>query len=315
MPYLHAMERIYIIGAGAVGKVLAVALKKEGREIVILRGSVADGPASQETIKVILHDGSMLQETLEISTLAQFPRLDGLVLLTNKSYGNERLAHLLKDKIGHSPITLLQNGLGIERPFLEQQFPQVYRAVLFMTSQVNSTGVISYKPVATSPVGTISADKDQLEAVVSLLHSPHFQFRVAPNIQEIIWEKAIANSVFNSICPLLHIDNGVFQREPRVMDLAKRVIAECIAVAGEKGIVLQQQQLEDRILQISGKSDGQFISTLQDIEKGRETEIDTLNLEFARIAKAMGKEHLISETALLGELTLLKSDLSRATLS
>ncbi|MEK6153844.1 2-dehydropantoate 2-reductase [Flavobacteriaceae bacterium 3-367] len=309
------MKRIFIIGAGAVGKVLAVALKKEGREVVVLRGSVADGPTSQETIKVLLHDGSVLQETVEISTLSQFSRLDGLVLLTNKSYGNERLAHLLKDKIGDSPIALLQNGLGIERPFQEKHFPKIYRAVLFMTSQVNDTGVISYKPVAVSPIGTIASEDDQLEVVVSLLHSPHFQFRAEPHIQEIIWEKAIANSVFNSICPLLHIDNGVFHREPQVMDLAKRVIVECIAVAKEHGIVLQQQQLEARILQISEKSDGQFISTLQDIQKGRETEIDTLNLEFARVAKALGKEHLIRETALLGELTLLKSRLSRAAAS
>ncbi|MGB5820479.1 MAG: 2-dehydropantoate 2-reductase [Saonia sp.] len=298
---------IYIIGAGAVGKVLALALKQKKQEVVVIRGSIAEGPLRKENVKLLLQNDTLLTEDIEINTLAHFSHLKGIVVLTNKSYGNRRLAKLLKDKIGNSPIVLMQNGLGIEAPFLEQGFTEVYRAVLFLTSQFTQDGTISYKPVSISPIGTISAKHSELHHVVSQLQTPLLEFKAETHIQEIIWEKAIANSVFNSICPLLDIDNGIFHREPKVMDLAKRVIAECLLVAKAQGIVLKQKSLEARVLLISEKSDGQFISTLQDIRKGRETEIDTLNLEFLRIAQTLQQEHLIRETALLGELTKLKS--------
>ncbi|MEC7262836.1 MAG: ketopantoate reductase C-terminal domain-containing protein, partial [Bacteroidota bacterium] len=131
------------------------------------------------------------------------------------------------------------------------------------------------------------------------------------HIQRIIWKKAIANCVFNSICPLLEVDNGIFYRNEEVMSMAKRVIADCALIANKKGIDLGVYELEDQVLKISRMSDGQFISTLQDINNKRETEIDTLNFEIFRMAQAMNLSSQVQETRLLGELVKWKSELSR----
>ena len=40
------MEPIYIIGAGAIGKVLAVCLSNNGKTAVLLRGSVDNGESA-----------------------------------------------------------------------------------------------------------------------------------------------------------------------------------------------------------------------------------------------------------------------------
>ena len=37
-----------------------------------------------------------------------------------------------------------------------------------------------------------------------------FPFRTEEQIERKVWKKAILNAVFNSICPLLGIDNGIF---------------------------------------------------------------------------------------------------------
>jgi 2-dehydropantoate 2-reductase len=134
---------------------------------------------------------------------------------------------------------------------------------------------------------------------------------VEKNIQPVIWKKAIINSVFNSICPLLETDNGVFHRDENVLAIARRVMAECIGIAAMEGISLSPDEVEESLLQISRSSDGQLISTYQDILNKRETEIETLNLEIAAIAKKWNKQNDIRETRLLGELTLLKSKLHR----
>ncbi|MBO0320893.1 2-dehydropantoate 2-reductase [Muricauda sp. CAU 1633] len=303
--------KIFIIGAGAVGKALAVSLYQEGKAVELIRGHLDDGTSYKEKITVELKDGPTLRAEITVSTLGTHSQLEGIVVLTNKSFGNKVLSEKLESKIGDSPLVLLQNGLGVEQPFLEKDFPEVFRCVLFMTSQNSGPSTISYKPVAPSPIGVIKQTKTTLGKIVNALDSPNFRFMAEKNIQRIIWKKAIANCVFNSICPLLEVDNGIFHRNKEVLAIAQRVVAECALIANKKGIDLGTSELEDQVLMISRMSDGQLISTLQDINNKRETEIDTLNFEIYRMAHAMNLSNKVKETRLLGELVKLKSELHR----
>jgi 2-dehydropantoate 2-reductase len=104
----------------------------------------------------------------------------------------------------------------------------------------------------------------------------------------------------------------VFFIEMKQLYMAKRVIAECITVAASKGILLNAEKVTDSLLLISKSSDGQLISTYQDIKNKRKTEIETLNFAIASIADEMRIEDRIKETRLLGELVKLKSDLTLA---
>ena len=302
-------KTIYIIGYGAVGKALAVSLTLSGSKVIILRGRPDDTPARVENVQVDMPGKPLLEAKIEINMVDNFQQLDGIVVLTNKSYGNGSLAEALKNKTGNSPVVLLQNGLGVEQVFTQNGFPEVYRCVLFITSQAVSADRVSYKPVAISPIGIVSNKSTTLDGVVEALNTPSFPFKVETNIEPIIWKKAIANSVFNSICPLLDTDNGIFQRDASALEMAKRIIKECVGVARAKGVELTEEEVTESVLLISRLSDGQLISTLQDINNNRRTEIDTLNFQIVEIAKTVNKADDVKETRLLGELTRLKSEL------
>ena len=73
-------------------------------------------------------------------------------------------------------------------------------------------------------------------------------------------------------------------------------------------IEIHSDEVEKSLLQISKFSDGQEISTLQDIRNKRRTEIETLNPEIVRIARSLHKEEFVQKTKLLGELTRLKAE-------
>lgn len=299
------METVYIIGAGAIGKVLAVCLTNNGRKVVLLRGSVDNGDAHTENIRVKLPSQQIIEAEITLDTLGNYRRLEGLVALCTKSYGNAALADALKHKIGHSPLVLLQNGLGVEQPFMD--FPAVYRCVLFVTSQPVSATELNFKPVAVSPIGMIAGgDEISLGHIAGLLNTPNFPFRAEQDIQPVIWKKAIINSVFNSVCPLLETDNGIFHRNPQALQIAENLVAECLCVAEEQGVNLNLVDVMGSLLMISSASNGQFISTLQDIRNHRPTEIATLNLAIAGMAAT---EKSVIQTRLLGQLTLLKSQL------
>jgi 2-dehydropantoate 2-reductase len=307
---LSVTNNIFIIGSGAIGKALAVFLKQAGRNVMVIRGSVNDSTTTTEQIRVEMPDGSIHQSDITISTLSTIPVLKGIVVLANKSFGNEQLAVSLKNKTGDSPIVLLQNGLGVERPFLNYQYTGIYRCVLYVTSQVINNTTVRFRPVSVCPVGIERGDPNQLSDIVEQLNTKNFGFRTEQNIQLFIWKKAIVNCVFNSVCPLLEVDNGIFHRNEEVLQMARRIISECIVIANAKGIVLHEDEVEASLLQISRLSDGQEISTLQDIRNKRRTEIETLNPEIVKIAKSLDKEDRVQETKLLGELTRLKADIN-----
>jgi 2-dehydropantoate 2-reductase len=115
--------------------------------------------------------------------------------------------------------------------------------------------------------------------------------------------------VFNSVCPLLEIDNGVFHRNAAALEIGKKVIIECVGVANANGITLTLDDVLQNVLTISKMSDGQKISTYQDILNKRETEIETLNFAIAKLGHLSG--HALPVTSLLGEMTKLKSELFR----
>ncbi len=78
------------------------------------------------------------------------------------------------------------------------------------------------------------------------------------------------------------------------------------------GLGLSEQELLDQLHLISERSNGQLISTLQDLRNGRPTEIAFLNLEIARVAAALQPPVEVPRTELLGQLIGVKSSLSRS---
>jgi len=307
---MKGIDNIYIIGAGAIGKALAVFLKHEGKAVVLLRGSIDNIAAYTDEIQIELSNGQIISESIQVSAIGNFKSLDGAVVLTNKSFGNAQLVEKLKGKTNSSPILLLQNGLNIEKPFIDHGFSQVYRAVLFASSQPISENLIRFKSIATSAIGTVKGNLLELNAIVQQLANPYFDFKVEEHLEPVLWKKVIVNSVFNSVCPLLETDNGIFHRSVAALNIAKRVIAECINIVACKGIYLDADEVLKTLLMISTSSDGQFISTYQDIRNRRRTEIETLNVAIAGIAHDLEKDDMVKETRLLGELVDIKSRLT-----
>lgn len=301
---------IYIIGAGAIGKALAVFLKQQGKDVVLLRGHVTGIPEHVESMQVELNNAEIMQADILVSSIDNYPTLDGIIVLATKSYGNEKIALGLQGKTGNSPIVIMQNGLNVELPFIDNGFQHIYRCVLFTSSQSNENNRLRFKPAASSPIGIITGDNETLAMIVDRLTNPQLVFEAEENIQSITWSKSIINCAFNSICPLLETDNGVFCRNEKALHLAKEVIDECIVVAAAKGILLNRDKITERLLLISKSSDGQLISTYQDIINKRQTEISTFNFAISGMAEALNKSELTTRTNMLGELIQLKSEIA-----
>ena len=300
------MKTIYILGSGAIGFPLAAYLAHAGKNVLAIRTSRKDIPKSRITVTVP-HGTNRISVPVETISLANLDSLDGTIVITTKAYANSAIAGELKEKGATGPVVIMQNGVGVEKPFLEAHFSSVYRGVLYITSQAASEYDFTVRPIRPSPIGIVNGDESGLEKCVDDLTTDGFPFRSEATIQREVWKKAILNSVFNSICPLLDVDNGVFVRDEETATLAREVVRECLALTDRLNITLSESELMEQIMLISKGSDGQLISTLQDIRSGRQTEIEFLNLEIARVAAALQPRLHLPRVELLGKMILVKS--------
>jgi 2-dehydropantoate 2-reductase len=308
-----ASDQIYIVGAGAIGMALAVNLLRNGRTVAAVRTSNSNYSWETVQISVQCDEGLTMEAPLEMVSLSKLDSVgDGTIVITAKAIANRFLASELRQKKSNGPIIIMQNGIGVESPFIDAGFTDIYRCVLYATSQEQQQNFFRFRSVAASPIGTLIGDTQKLSQIVTQLSTSKFQFRAEESIKEEIWKKAIMNAVFNSVCPLLEVDNGIFCRDKMVAEIALEIIEETVAVTKRIGLGLDTKGLMEQLLMISEKSDGQLISTLQDLKNGNETEIDFLNLEIARIAGEMTPKIPVSKTKILGELISIKSRIKRS---
>jgi 2-dehydropantoate 2-reductase len=308
------VETIHIIGGGAIGCALAVHLSRQGRAVVLVRTTRSD--VAKGRVRLVVQSADA-EATASVDTVSldRLGHLPGLIVVTAKSYANQALAAKLSERGASTPIVVLQNGLGVEAPFLAGGSADVYRCVLFATSEKQMEDRYTFRSIKPSPIGVIRGDAGTLRRIVRLLDTPGFRFVEDERIQETIWTKAIINAVFNSICPLLDIDNGIFDRSEAATETARAIIDECVAVAASQGMRLAPEPILRQLLTISRTATGQAISTLQDIRRGNPTEIGSLNLEIARIGDEASPPVRAERTRLLGRMVELKATLRRQTAS
>ena len=255
-------KQVFVLGSGAIGIALAINLILSNRDVILVRTSTDNISETEITISMKNIEEKIIKAPIKVVSLNKLNTIDGIIVIATKSYVNEDIALMLKEKhIYNTPLVIMQNGLGVEEPFITKGFQDIYRCVLFATSQIIGKDLVQYKPVAPSQIGIIRGKSENLPTIVELLNTPGFEFVIEDNIHTIIWEKAIINSAFNSICPLLEVDNGIFSRNKEALQIATKIVRECVAVAKALHIDLSEDKIMTQLQTISSRSSGQFIST------------------------------------------------------
>lgn len=303
------MSSIFVIGCGAVGIPLAASLARSRKDVVAVRTRDPGFPMQLLNYRVEVR-GETSEIPIPTVGLDSLQGEESVIVISTKGHTNAMVADRLKDAGMRGPLVIMQNGMGVEKPFIDAGFKEVYRCVLYVVSEGDAENGFRFHPIKPSPIGIVSGSEEGFGACFETLDTSGFPLHREPDIRREVWGKTIVNSVFNSICPLMEADNGLFARNEQAKELAWELIQESASLARKQGIDLNAEALMERVLQISGNST-QAISTLQDLRRGRETEIDFINLELARIGASMEPPVPLPKTECLGKLIALKSVLGR----
>jgi 2-dehydropantoate 2-reductase len=136
--------------------------------------------------------------------------------------------------------------------------------------------------------GMLGSLAQQAEAVALTFSDAGIATTAVPNARDLIWGKALVAVTLNAIaavsgyCPAEVLDN-TFAR-----DLARSVVDEIEAVAEKSGVQLPFDDAWDRFEQAARAAGMSRPSMLQDLERGRATEIDFLTGAVARVGAQVG---------------------------
>ena len=104
----------------------------------------------------------------------------------------------------------------------------------------------------------------------------------------LLWAKLLVNAAINPLGALLRVPNGALAESADARALMAQVLAEAQAVARALGVALPEGAALERVLGVCQRTAANRCSMLQDVQRGRVTEIDAINGAIARLGAEKG---------------------------
>ena len=278
--------KIQIMGAGALGSLFGALLLRAGFDVVF----VARGEQLTALKNRGLRVSGLMEETFEVNAVGE-PVDSDLVFLTVKAYDTEKAAQQLRN-VKFRAICSLQNGVGNEE-ILARHFDNVVGGVTTYGANLIEPGHIMYAGEGVTFLGNFRGNG--AGEFYDVLREAGVRVEVVDDIERRIWEKACINAVINPITAVCRVRNGKIVEVPELWGVARRVAKECGEVMERMGYSVDVEGLAREVAERTAMNRS---SMLQDIEKGRKTEIEFINGAFVKKARELGIEATYNEILL-----------------
>lgn len=289
--------RILIFGAGAMGSFLAGVLSQKHEVTLYGRG---------KKIEVVREKGIKISGKTDLVTkmkTALNPKeLKGkeydLIILAVKSYDTSTALEVIKEIESKGTILSLQNGLDNEIKIAEAIGKE--RTLGGVTSHgitFVEPGHVQHAGTGETIIGELDAkETERVKKISDALTSVGIETRISKNIHNEIWTKGIVNAGINPLTALTRLHNGFLIKIPWLTRLLENTCQECINVAQKAGIDLQGCDIIEKTKNVARLTGENKSSMLQDIERGRKTEIDSINGRIVEVGKKHGVETPINSS-------------------
>lgn len=303
---------IVVLGAGAIGGVLGGRMAAAGTPVWLVDGWAEHVQAMRG--RGLLMDGMRgeLRASVQALTFDELDTLPGpisVAFLACKSYDTEAIVEQVRPLLAPDGVIVsLQNGLN-EETIARLIGPQrTIGAVTRLSGWLIGAGHVREMrdPV---PFGIGELDgriTDRLRTIAALME-PAAPSELTDNIWGKLWSKLLLNCIMNPSCGVSGLTGGQIWEHPVGRRLLFRVCQEGIDVGRAAGIRWEpaggmdmellatrdpalRARAEEHADEYTRASGQVRPSMLQDILKGRRTEIDYLNGFIVRKAQEQGRE-------------------------
>ena len=289
------ISMITVVGTGALASLFASRLALHTP--ITMFGSWREAIEAINTKGLILEDDSgsrafRVKATRDVSECVGTE----LALVVVKSYQTEKVAKEIKKFLSPDGVALtLQNGLGnYEALANELGEERVAQGVAMQGANMIEAG-----RVRDGGKGSIHvAEHPRLTKWVDVLRKANIEVHESPiiNLQSLIWNKLLINVPINPLTGILRLTNGELLNNEEALQIADQAVSECLAVMVAKCITPPRQSPHDRYREVLSNTSANRSSMFQDILRGAQTEIESINGAVVREGKKLGVPTSINET-------------------
>ena len=274
-----------VYGGGALGSLVAARLSNTYDISLIGRA---------EHVKAIQTDGLQVtgRTTCQSHSIRAYTKVGNekpdVVLLTVKAYDTKYAIEKLKPLWNQSIFVSLQNGLGNEE-ILAGKAQKVLGAVINQGVTFSAPGEIYHAGEGETEIGLFQgATLDDATNIVEAFNIVGLKAKVVSDIREKLWAKVILNAAVNPLTGLLKKRTGELMGNPHLEAAVREIVQESVAIAKASDVVAEENSILDKIWEVAKATKDNKSSMLQDLERGRQTEIEAINGALVLKARAAG---------------------------
>ncbi len=283
--------RIAVIGAGAMGSVFGGLLAEGGHEVWLVDVWAEHVRAIEERGLSIEGEGRTRTVRVRATTSARDVGTADLMLVFVKSYHTRAAVKSTLPIVGEDTLVLtLQNGLGNAETIAELVGPErVVAGVTAHGATMLGPGRVRHAGVGDTHVGELSGEiTPGLRELALTLSAAGIATEASADVLSLLWSKIIINVGINPLTAITGLRNGQLLDYPATEELMELAVQEAVAVAAAKGIRLMYDDPVKRVKEVARATGQNRSSMLQDLERGRPTEIDAINGAVVRAGEELG---------------------------
>ena len=289
MTYSSDWPRVAVIGAGAVGGYFGGMLARAGAPVMMIGRA-----AFVEAVKRngLFLDTLQIQETVRVEAATELSAARGaeLILFCVKTTDTETAARELAPFLDRQAIVLsLQNGVDNAEKIRVASGIKALPAVVYVAASVPEPGRVKHVGRGDLVIGPRSERTERLAAIFERAGMP---CRISDNIEGELWTKLVMNCAANAISALGRVSYGEIAGSEDARKLVGNLVQEVLAVARAAGVRVPGMENPEAgiaaALKLAAVMSHATSSTAQDLQRGKRTEIDSLNGYVVRKGEMLG---------------------------
>lgn len=291
-----------IVGSGALGSIFGGFLHLSGQEVGFLgRGAHFEKMKKEGLLIQGIWGEHHIKGFKTFSSPKEISAPCSIVLLCVKSFDTAEAIKQISPLLAVDGLVVsLQNGLGnLEKIADQVEKKRTVGGRVIFGVEIPQPGKAKVTVYADKVLlGTMEIDKglkgvnEKINCIADDFNKAHIPTDVVDNIFSYIWAKVSYNCALNPLAALLHVPYGELGKNQETRAIMREIINEIYQVANQQAIVLPQRTAEEYfqhlINQLIPATASHHASMLQDLQRGRRTEIDALNGAISQMAAALG---------------------------
>ena len=295
--------KVCIVGAGSIGGFVGVKLALAGEDVTLIARGANLEAIHAKGMRLLMHDGTefVAKNVRATSSLAEAGPQD-VVILAMKAHQVAPIVADLHHLLHEGTVIIpMQNGIPwwyfqnlpkelgggtYSDRVVETVDPggaimrtvdprRIVGCVVYPAAELAAPGVVRHIEGDRFPLGELDGQtSERVQRLSELFAKAGLKAPVLDNIRSEIWLKLWGNLTFNPISALSHSTLVDICQYPHTRQLAADMMTEAQTIAGKLGITFRVS-LEKRIAGAE-KVGKHKTSMLQDVEAGRDPEIDAL---------------------------------------